>query len=1018
MQKARLLVTMILLFAEMLPAQTGRQYAFTHYTISSGLVSNQINSVVQDEDGYLWIASNEGLQRYDASRFKTFLHKKNDTTSLPNNIILQLLRDKKNNIWVVTSEFHVGIFDTKTFKFREAAIHPSDPNGPPTTKKLSTDEFGNVFLHLIGLEVLVWDEKRHVFTNMNKALDIPQEVHVIDFAHQPGTTKYYLGLYPTGLGIYDAKTRTLSYPGKNAGNEPLVEEVSKFGAVSGFMFDKKNRLWFVGWGPGFPYAFCYDLGEKKVLLKKEFISTLRSYYEIYGFFEQKDGTIWTRGMGIFAQFLEKEKDFQIVHNGYLNERSIHYDAIFGLYEDRENNIWVATKNNGLYRFNPSEEYFRNTGHINRLNNSTGSGSVMAFMPTRWGSLLVATWGDGIYSYDNNLDLIPTNIRGIDNNLGPIVWSMSYSNDSNTLWLSAQPGLYAVDQRTRIAKFYNPPILENRTIRQLAEDKLGNLWLGMQRVGLYKWSASKGKNDFHDGIEKFTKVPVTQINKVILDRKGLVWVATEDQGLYVINPVNDSIVYQFSSANRGPRYVPGNGISSVLEYDDSLMVISTANSIHLFNRIRNTLITIGSEDLLSTFIASIERDKNGYLWVSTTSGIFRVNIHRNIFVRFTKKDGIDNDNFILAASRTLPDGTMLFGSSNQFLSFDPSKINLNKKDHEVLITDFRVMNRTLQVDSLLRLKEIELPYDKNSIAIEFSSLSFLSEYPVMYMMEGLDKDWIAADKTNQGIYSYLPPGSYTFLVKSLDAEGNEGGKITRLPIVVSPPFWQTWWFYSIMVLAGIAILFWIDRERMQRKEAFLNMRSTIAGNLHREINTALNNINILSEMARIKADRDIEKSKEYIEQIHARSHNMIIAMDDMLWSIDPANDSMQKTIERMKEYIAALNSRNDANIEMIVDKKVESLSLNMRLRHESFILFKDGIKNLVDAGAKNCNVHIGLEKSQLQFTIQFDNYCCNMQQINNVLHSRENEKRMRAMDAEMKVQIHKSNSVIFLEFPLN
>jgi signal transduction histidine kinase len=219
-----------------------------------------------------------------------------------------------------------------------------------------------------------------------------------------------------------------------------------------------------------------------------------------------------------------------------------------------------------------------------------------------------------------------------------------------------------------------------------------------------------------------------------------------------------------------------------------------------------------------------------------------------------------------------------------------------------------------------------------------------------------------------------------------------------------------------VLAA-GLLFWFDRERMKRKEAIQKMRSNIADNLHSEVSTALNNINILSEMARLKADKDPEKSKEYIEQIHTRSHNMIIAMDDMLWSINPHNDSMAKTSDRMREYIDALKNRHGVNIEIAVDKKVESLELNMKLRHEASLVFKEGIKNLVTVGATDLHVYISLEKGQLLFTTQFNSEQINMQQLNNLLHRQDLEKRLKAMDATIDVQLHKSNSIITLEVPV-
>jgi signal transduction histidine kinase len=285
------------------------------------------------------------------------------------------------------------------------------------------------------------------------------------------------------------------------------------------------------------------------------------------------------------------------------------------------------------------------------------------------------------------------------------------------------------------------------------------------------------------------------------------------------------------------------------------------------------------------------------------------------------------------------------------------------------------------------------------------------------MDKIDKEWQTADNNNQAVYSFLPNGTHTFRMRLMDEEGRFIEQANKLLIKMNAPFWKSWWFYSLLILAGGAFIFWLDRERMKRKAAMQDMRTGIADNLHKEVNTALNNINILSEMAKLKADKDPEKSKEYIEQIHAKSHNMMIAMDDMLWSIDPDNDNMSKTVERMKEYLDALNNRNAAEIDILVDKNVEALSLNMKLRHESFLLFKEAVKSLIYAGAQKCSIHISYEKPKLQFTMQFKNDCCDMQQLNNLLQRQDMENRLKTIKARLDVQVHKSTSIFVLQVPV-
>jgi hypothetical protein len=401
------------------------------------------------------------------------------------------------------------------------------------------------------------------------------------------------------------------------------------------------------------------------------------------------------------------------------------------------------------------------------------------------------------------------------------------------------------------------------------------------------------------------------------------------------------------------------------------------------------------------------------------GICRMDLPKKTFSYYDRSDGIVNDVFTLAASLKLSNGDFLFGTSSDFTVFNPADFVMKTVPPNVQITGFSVSNKELRTDSLFQLSNIDLDYSNNSVVIDFSALSYLQKNKLTYFykMDKVDKAWIKSGINLQAVYSYLAPGNYTFNVKCQNADGTESKHITRLHLSVAPPFWKAWWFYSLLILAGGGLFFLLDRERMSRKFALQKMRSEIAGNLHKELSNALNNINILSEMARIKADREPQKSKEYIEQIHAKSNNMIVVMDDMLWSLSPDNDSMKKTVERMLEYIDELKNRHGVNITMVVDKRVESMVLNMRLRHESFLLFKEGIKSLVQSGMDHCEIQMQLQKNYILFTIKFRNACCDMQQVYNLLHRNDMEKHLQAIGATLDVEVHKTYSDLILHVPV-
>jgi len=1014
----RFFVLLHCIFVLAAKAQQPLQFLFSHYTTASGLISNQVNSVVQDSDGYLWLGTTDGLQRFDGIRYKTFQHKENDSTSIPSNPVWQLMVDKKKNLWLLMADGRVGLFDTRNFTFREVPTRFKKPVSPDTfVKHLIADEFGNVFYLMGGSEVITWDEKSKAFSYTHNFFKQKQNWNITDFIQQPGTHKYWISVEHGGLAVYDGSNDMLSYPGQNTGKESLIDEYGDGNTYYHLYFDHRNRLWSFTSNVS-SYIQCYDLTkEKPVIEKAEFPSYLKPFHKIEGFIQQEDGNVWVYGTLVFAKFLEANKQFQFVSNGYQGENSITYEVIHCLFEDREHNVWVTTDNNGLYRFNRTEEFFINISHQNRLSDKKGQGRLMSFTGTKWGTILAGSWMDGLYQYDSDFNLIPTNIKGIDNLSGPNVWSMYASKDSNTLWISSQPGIYAIDQTKRTSKYYNPPELDHHTIRQIAEDRDGNLWLGTDNKGVYKWAASNGKIDFSKGPVPITAIPEVQINKITIDSKGQIWIATPETGLFVMEPASDKVRMHFSGSERPPFQLPESGISSVLEYDDSTLIITTATHIVKYNRVTNRISPIGRSGVISGFIASVEKDREGYVWLASTNGLYRINIQKGITIIFNRLDGLENEQFVQSASHVLPDGRMLFGSTNHFVSFDPNHIKAMHTYPDLHITEFRMMGQALSVDSLMRLKEIELSYKDNAVEIEFSTLMYGSPFLIKYKLDGLDKDWKIADKNNQAVYNYLPPGSYSFLLKAMDAEGNESGKTSGVKIIVDAPFWKTIWFYSLLILLIGGFLFWLDKQRMQRKEAIQKMRSDIADNLHQEVNIALGNINILSEMANLKAGKEPQKSKEFIEQIHSKSKNMMVALDDMLWSIKPENDSMAKAIARITEHVDALRNTYGVKINLLVDKKVEALKLNMKIRKNIFWLFKSGSTNIVRTGATDCNIYISVQRQVLVYTLEFNTSQMDVQHMNNLLQRQELADKLKEVNGVIQSQLQNKRSTIELTIPV-
>lgn len=1015
MKKACLLLLCTVFFSKWLLSQEARQYSFVHYNVNNGLASYVVNSVVQDEQGYMWIGTPNGLQRFDGSRFITFRHHAADNSGLSFNTISQLMFDKQNRLWVSFSGDRVGIFDTKKFTFKPVKVNLSNEAYRKGNSKLMMDSDGKIILLITFHEAVTYDEKQHEFSPSYNQLGLPGGWDITSLTEDPRTGKMWIATR-NGMAVYNKHTKNISYYGHNTEHEPMIETFGNIPYVAGYLVDSKQRFWFYDWHPkGGCRIHCYDLARKSTVIESYYLPIPR-YNEPAAITEQNDGSIWISGLNVFAKYDEVLNTFSIVESGYQNDQGIIYSNV-NLYEDRERNLWVATNNNGVYVFNPARQLFRSIGHINRASNEPGNNGLLSFIHLNNADVLASYWGEGLYRYDHNLKNIKVNIKGLDENNGLSAWDMIRMKDSNKICMVGQPAFIAFyDQEKNTIKKYQPAIFEERTIRKVLEDRNGNLWLGMHSNGLYKWSKEKGSLSFEDGIYKINSIPAVKVLDIMLDNKGILWVGTETEGIYMIDPVTEKVTDHITDKGPAGKRITGNG-AAIMQYDDTLIIIGGAG-LNFYDTRSGIIRNITTSDGLSSdLVVSLEKDKAGYLWVATTTGLCRMNIQKNSFTVYDRNDGMANDNFDVGGSYKLPDGRLLYGTSKDFIVFDPLAIGARKSLYDVSITYFNIVNTTVSVDSLLKLDRIELPYNENSISIGFSNLSYNNRNKVAYyyMMEGIDKEWKQANELNQAIYSYLPPGTYTFRVKAENAD-REGGKVTEIKVKVNPPFWKTWWFILSVIVVIVAILYWIDRLQLKRKEGLQKIRSEIAGNLHEEVNTALNNINILSEMARIKADNEPAKSKEYIEQIHHKSHHMIIAMDDMLWSLSPENDSMQKTVERMREYIDELRNTYGPVIDITVDRKVESLELDMKLRHESFLLFKELMSYLVQCGLKNASVFINTGKGKLIFSMEFDTSTCDMIHLNNLLRQPAITKRKELINAELDVQVHKEMSRFVLLIP--
>ena len=978
-------------------------YLFQRLGVKDGLFEEVVHSIQQDAKGFIWLNLRTLIQRYDGHRFMNFF----PGIDLPEGNVRAMLIDKKNRLWLLSSEATVGYLDPESFTYHSIKVNIPKGYAPVIM---------NMYLNRQNQVMLVWDKQGFISSDAAaKEADAKYNPFTLPQGWEPmhiledESNNYWIGT-KGGLVKFNSTNKTLSYKGFNADNDPAIRQMENNIPVIGVHADQHKNIWTVS-PEGATYKIhSVNLNTGKYIQWENKINaaTGNISFTPFGIIETTGNGMWIMGDNILCKLNSADETVQYIPKTSLNDYSIRYDVIFSFYEDREHNIWLGT-NKGIFRFNPQAQLFSIIEN-RRSDNFPVQTPVTGFLEKDNGTLLVSTAAQSIFSYDTNLQPV-TSVGFQQNSKDASIITCMLKRPNGDIWLGTRGNvLQVMNAASTNIKPLPTGTIELKNIRQMVEDQSGNIWLGSQSGELFHWLVSDGS---FRKVEQFGGV----ITRIKVDSKNQVWIGTDRDGLYCIGDRSGNIIHHYTSKGKQGEKLLFQGVSDIVQYNDSIFYFS-GNGLSILNVNTNLFqyFTV-ADGFPSANISNMVKDNAGNIWMTTGSGIVSYHPVKRKLSHYTAEDGVHNLSYVAGAATVLKNGNIAFGTNQDFILFNPVALATKKyKSPEVQISSIEVMGKQLMQDSILQLPELKLEHNKNAFKFYFATLNYKDFHPVYYMLEGMDKEWKKAGKTNMVEYNYLPPGNYVLKATCFEENGKHG-EITAVKIHVAAPFYNTWWFYSLIALSLVGLLYWFDRERTRRKEAVQKTRSKIAGQLHEEINTALNNINILSEMARLKAESEPEKAVQFIEQIHGRSHNMIIAMDDMLWSIAPENDSMAKAVDRMNEYIEALNNRHGIKIEMLADDKLNSLKPDMQLRHEAFLLFKDSIKSLVDAGVRNCQIHLSTEKSQLLYSMQFDTGTCDMQQLSNLLQRQDMSKRIDALHAKLTVTPHRNSMLMELKVPV-
>ena len=795
-----IIIIFLLLSAKMLPAQP---YYFKHYQVENGLSHNSVFVNVQDQSGFMWFGTKDGLNRFDGYSFKTYRHDPTNQRSIGSNVIHALLSDKTAGFWVGTDK---GLYK---FNPQKETFAPVKETLDMAVNNIQIDQKGNLWIIFWG-KVYTYNTSRKIFSSVDledsfiansiycrqngEVLITSNDARIAVYSKlsQSFVTMYWLdkknkgniGMISTviethdqqlligttnkGIKLFNLKTKILKdliTHNKDKTNI-FVRDVQAF---------NKYEYWF-GTESG---VYIYNHLNKKITqLKKQYSDPFTlSDNAIYALCKDKDGGMW---MGTYFGGINYYSTQSSVFTKYFpQQHSISGSAVREICKDKNGNFWIGTEDAGLNKMDPI------TGHFK------------AFYPN-----------------GNKYSIAHSNIHGV-------------LADGNKLWISTfEHGIDIMDINTnKITKHYQTgkgSSLRSNFILNLHKTKAGEILISTTS-GLYLYNRKK------DDFDAIPNLPFYFFNDILEDSNGNIWVGTYGNGLFSFR-LGEGTYKQYNYNVKDTNSLANNTVNCIFEDSSKNIWIATdGGGLSLFNKEKSTFKSFTVRNgLPSNFIFGIQEDHDYKLWLSSTKGLIRFDPKDKTVKVYTKADGLLTDQFNYSSSFKDTDGRMFFGSLKGLVSFQPEQLNTTSKTAPVFLTGFQIDNAEIQgkkedsklINSILSTNQVTLNHTQSSFSIDFAALSYYSpettEYA--YRMNGLYNNWVYL-KTNRKVYfTKITPGDYVFEVKAMINGSKEWSKDNiKLHITVLPPIWKTtlaYFCYTLILLAIITSIILNYRKKME------------------------------------------------------------------------------------------------------------------------------------------------------------------------------------------------------------
>ncbi len=795
---------------------------FERLAVEDGLPNATVLSVLQDQQGFMWFATEDGLTRYDGYSFTTFLHDADNPNSLSANSTFPLIESRDGLIWIGTDPGGLNIYDPLTGKFSLYVHDESNPNSliNDSIWSLLEDKDGSIWIGTRGgLSHL--DRETGIFTNYVNDPENPRSLAaaVVYRIYQDRSDTIWVGTRG-GLQRYEPETDDFT-TFQNNPDDPTSISSSNVWAM---LEDSEGTFW-VGTRGGGLNRFDRDTGKFTAYRYDPNDLTSIGDDRLWNIYEDRLGNLWVTsengGLILFDRKTEKFRSFKHDPN---NPFTISHNDTFWMTEDSSGAMWITTRYGGVNKLYPTLWRFGLYRNIPGDPNSLSSNSVYCTLAEKNGTVWIGTFGGGLNRLNRKTGEM-TVFKNDANNPASISSDKIYylfRDEKGILWIATSGGgLNRMDPVSGEFTAYKysadaPNVIGSSFLTVIDSAENERLWVGTLGFGLDLFNPKTGEMDkeYFNDPENPNSLAEDTIADIAVEKSGRVWIATARGGLDLLDPKTDTFTHHRNDPENSNGILSDTVHVIYLDEENGMVWAGTSNGLSGLKIASGHWQNYTTDNgLPNNRIVGIQPGKNNDLWLSTSKGISNLSLETGAVRNYDARDGLQGDQFTIASSHLGPDGEIFFGGPNGLTFFDPAAITDNPYLPRVVFTDFQLFNETVPMGSELlplpieKTKKITLTHDQSVFTIKFSALSYQHSRKNLYQykMEGFDKDWSPLRSKQEATYTNLSPGAYTFMVRATNNDGIPNETPTLLEIEILPPWWGTWWFRALAVLTGIFIV---------------------------------------------------------------------------------------------------------------------------------------------------------------------------------------------------------------------